>query len=164
MARRVRLTVFARFLIVMLFVIPLAYFGSQAITGDKIDLRDITKVFNKDEGSTVVEKASDPVESRETDDNSSSGSNDRLDNIIENQKLIINSLREQKSELESEVEKLKLENAKLGKTSSENSVNATEVAQLKELNQELQLKLQKSEKDLAEIRKKITDLTQMKVN
>lgn len=113
MAKKVRLTNFARFFIFLIIVVPLAYLGASYVNGED-PKENINKLLNKEILSTDSKPTIEDNTSN-TDDVSQSGtqSNELNQVKIEELQSEVNFYKSKVDELKDKVEKLEKENYKL---------------------------------------------------
>ena len=116
MAKKVRLTNFARFFIFLIIVVPLAYLGASYINGED-PKENINKLLNKEilssDSKAVTEESLEQTEynSSQTDatPQSANSSNEVKEDAIEELKSEVNFYKSKVDELKAKVEKLEKE-------------------------------------------------------
>ncbi len=100
MAKRVKLTAFSRFLIVMIFLVPLAYIGASYYNGqDGIqNIRNLIGIDGSSESTTTANKKEDAKPLPTVTEN-----NDRYDDLEQR----IEKLEEEVLDLKSEIAEMK---------------------------------------------------------
>lgn len=120
MAKKVRLTNFARFFIFLIIVVPLAYLGASYINGED-PKENINKLLNKEILSTDSKRVTEEPSPQNEESSSQKDiapqsvdlSNDFNENAIEELKSEVNFYKSKVDELKTKVEKLEKENYKL---------------------------------------------------
>lgn len=113
MAKKVRLTNFARFFIFLIIVVPLAYLGASYIN-DEDPKENINKLLDKEIFPTKDDKTSAPLP-RQTDKQKDVEENTSSENMpaLEDLRSDVNYYKSKVEELERKVKALEKENYKL---------------------------------------------------
>ena len=110
MARRVKLTAFSRFLILLIFLIPAAYIGASYYNGQD-GIQNIKEMLGMEEGTSTTSKQNttkpNRTKSTSTSTNKSSNSNNGLEARIEVLEKDNELLRKELLKLKTEIAALK---------------------------------------------------------
>lgn len=112
MAKRVKLTVFSRFLIVMLFIVPLAYMGASYYNGED-GVQNLKKLLGIEESASIITSNKKDLPSGSKDNNvitrtkHENTGNDSLESRISKLEEENRSLKEEILRLKTEVAQLK---------------------------------------------------------
>ena len=116
MAKKVRLTNFARFFIFLVIIVPLAYVGASYINGED-PKENINNLLDKEIFSSGEEtKLVDPNPEPEKKDSNESTKVETGQETIEELKSEVNYYKSKVEDLKAEIEKLEKENYKLRQT------------------------------------------------